>query len=107
MVIEGGIGFALSADLVSSAAKYIDFVKFGWGTAVVTAGLQAKIDVLTANGIGFYFGGELFWEDVAQGPVDGFKKFLGARACPARAAFHRAVSPFQPGKARLHPQPHR
>jgi len=38
MVIDGGIGVAHFADLVSSAAEYIDFVKFGWGTAVLTAG---------------------------------------------------------------------
>ena len=43
MVIDGGIPTAHFADLVSSAAEYIDFVKFGWGTAVVTSGLRQYV----------------------------------------------------------------
>jgi phosphosulfolactate synthase len=81
MVIDGGIPLAHFADLISSAAEYIDFVKFGWGTAVVTAGLQAKIDVLTANGIGFYFGGTLFEKYVLQGRFDDYRKFCDAWSC--------------------------
>lgn len=81
MVIDGGIGVAHFADLVSSAAEYIDFVKFGWGTAVVTAGLQAKIDVLAANEIGFYFGGTLFEKYVLQGRFDDYRKFCDAWSC--------------------------
>jgi phosphosulfolactate synthase len=81
MVIDGGIGVTHFADLISSAAEYIDFVKFGWGTAVVTAGLQAKIDVLTANGIGFYFGGTLFEKYVLQGRFDDYRKFCDAWSC--------------------------
>jgi phosphosulfolactate synthase len=81
MVIDGGIGVAHFADLVSSAAEYIDFVKFGWGTAVVTAGLQAKIDVLAANDIGFYFGGTLFEKYVLQGRFDDYRKFCDAWSC--------------------------
>jgi phosphosulfolactate synthase len=81
MVIDGGIGVAHFADLVSSAAEYIDFVKFGWGTALVTSGLQAKIDVLTANEIGYYFGGTLFEKYVLQGRFDDYRKFCEAWSC--------------------------
>jgi phosphosulfolactate synthase len=81
MVIDGGIGVAHFADLVASAAEYIDFVKFGWGTAVVTSGLRTKIDVLTANEIGFYFGGTLFEKYVLQGRFDDFRKFCDAWSC--------------------------
>src|SRR5438876_5634045 len=81
MVIDGGIAVAHFADLVSSAAEYIDFVKFGWGTAVVTAGLQEKIDVLAANEIGFYFGGTLFAKYVLQGRFDDYRNFCDAWSC--------------------------
>ena len=87
MVIDGGIGVAHFADLLTSAAEYIDFVKFGWGTAVVTSRLQAKIDVLTANEIGFYFGGTLFEKYVLQGRFDDFRKF-----CDAWSSRHVEVS---------------
>jgi phosphosulfolactate synthase len=81
MVIDGGVPIAHFADLVSSAAEYIDFVKFGWGTAVVTAGLQAKLDVLAAHEIGFYFGGTLFEKYVLQGRFDDYRKFCDAWSC--------------------------
>ena len=81
MVIDGGIPAALFADLVTSAAEYIDFVKFGWGTAVVTNGLRAKIDVLNANDVGYYFGGTLFEKYVAQDLFDDYRRFCEEYSC--------------------------
>jgi phosphosulfolactate synthase len=75
MVIDGGISLWHFADIVSSAASYIDFVKFGWGTALVTGDLRAKINVLHAHDIGFYFGGTLFEKYLLQDRFDEFRKF--------------------------------
>jgi phosphosulfolactate synthase len=75
MVIDGGLPRAYFADLITSAASYIDLVKFGWGTAVVTRDLDAKIEVLRANEISFYFGGTLFEKYVLQGRFDDFRSF--------------------------------
>jgi phosphosulfolactate synthase len=81
MVIDGGIPVSLFADLVSSAADYIDLVKFGWGTAVVTGKLDAKVDVLNAHQIGFYFGGTLFEKYLLQGRFEDFLKFCRSWSC--------------------------
>jgi phosphosulfolactate synthase len=81
MVIDGGIPLGHFTDLVSSAADYIDFVKFGWGTAVVTGHLHAKIDVLRANDTGFYFGGTLLEKYILQGRFDDFRKFCEEHSC--------------------------
>lgn len=81
MVIDGGIPAALFADLVTSAAEYIDFVKFGWGTAVVTSCLRTKIDVLNANDVGYYFGGTLFEKYVMQGLFDDFRRLCDEYSC--------------------------
>jgi phosphosulfolactate synthase len=81
MLIDGGIPLGQFTDLVSSAAEYIDFVKFGWGTAVVTSGLAAKIDVLNSNRVGHYFGGTLFEKYVLQGRFDDFRKFCQEHSC--------------------------
>jgi phosphosulfolactate synthase len=81
MVIDGGLPLALFADLISSAAEYIDFVKFGWGTAVVTADLNTKIDVLTASEVGFYFGGTLLEKYLLQGRFDDFRRFCQQHSC--------------------------
>lgn len=75
MVIDGGLPQAYFADLITSAASYIDLAKFGWGTAVVTRDLDAKIEVLRANEISFYFGGTLFEKYVLQNRFDDFRSF--------------------------------
>jgi phosphosulfolactate synthase len=81
MVIDTGLPSSLFSDLVSSGAEYIDFVKFGWGTAVVTSGLRQKIDALSANGIGFYFGGTLLEKYILQGRFDDFRRFCAEYSC--------------------------
>jgi phosphosulfolactate synthase len=81
MVIDGGISLWHFTDIISSAAEYIDFVKFGWGTAVVTADLRAKISVLRAHEVGFYFGGTLFEKYLLQDRFDDFRKFCLDHGC--------------------------
>jgi phosphosulfolactate synthase len=81
MVIDGGLPLSHFTDIISSAAEYIDFVKFGWGTAVVTGNLSAKIAALTANDVGFYFGGTLFEKYVLQGRFDDFRQFCQEHSC--------------------------
>jgi phosphosulfolactate synthase len=81
MVIDGGVPLSLFTDLVSFSAEYIDFVKFGWGTAVVSGGLREKIDVLHAHDIEFYFGGTLFEKFVLQDRFDDFRRFCHEHSC--------------------------
>ena len=52
MMIDSGLPLWNFIDIVSSGAEYIDFVKFGWGTAVVTGNIDAKIDVLRQHASG-------------------------------------------------------
>jgi phosphosulfolactate synthase len=81
MVIDGGIPLKMFADVISSTPELIDFVKFGWGTAIVTGGLQQKIDVLREHGIGFYLGGTLFEKYVMQEQFDDYKRFCVELGC--------------------------
>ena len=87
MVIDGGIPLGLFADLISLGAEYIDYLKFGWGTAVVTSVLRDKISVLRGHDIGFYFGGTLFEKFVLQDRFEDYRKF-----CAAHGASHVEVS---------------
>ena len=73
MVIDGGVPLGLFTDQIELGAEYIDFVKFGWGTSVVTNCLREKISVLDRHGIGFYFGGTLFEKFVVQGRFDDYR----------------------------------
>jgi len=81
MVIDPGLPLGLFTDIVTSAGEFIDFVKFGWGTAAVTGTLRRKIDVLIANDVGFYFGGTLFEKYVSQGRFDEYRLFCDLHEC--------------------------
>ena len=81
MVIDGGLPLALFSDLISLGAEYIDYVKFGWGTAVVTNCLDEKIGALAKHGIDFYFGGTLLEKFILQGRFDEFRRFCEVHSC--------------------------
>jgi phosphosulfolactate synthase len=67
MVMDAGLPLAAFADAVASFASYIDIVKFGWGTALVTSDIERKFAILRAHGIRYFFGGTLFEKFVMQG----------------------------------------
>jgi phosphosulfolactate synthase len=75
MVIDSGLPHAYFRDAITSAAPYVDMVKFGWGTALVTPCLELKLGVLRDHGIPFYFGGTLFEKFVTQDRFDTYLEF--------------------------------
>jgi len=81
MVVDGGAPFGSLRDIVDSAGEYLDFVKFGWGTAVVSGELGKKIDLLRANDIGYYFGGTLFEKHILQNRLDDFRALCHSCSC--------------------------
>jgi phosphosulfolactate synthase len=81
MVIDPGAATGLFEDVIESHGPLIDFVKFGWGTALVTRDLQRKIACLRSNGVEFFFGGTLFEKFVLQGRFDGFRSFCRRHGC--------------------------
>lgn len=61
MVMDKGLSIRETEDLLSVSGKYFDFVKFGFGTAVITEKLlKEKIKLYKSEGIRVYFGGTLF-----------------------------------------------
>lgn len=83
MMIDSGLPTAQFTDTVESFGEYVDVVKFGWGTCLVTDDLAVKIAVLREHGIDFYFGGTLFEKFVSQGKFDEWRAFcdgFGARS---------------------------
>jgi phosphosulfolactate synthase len=81
MVVDGGLPTRYFQDVVESGAEFLDFVKFGWGTALVTKDLSEKIAVLHNIGVNFYFGGTLFEKFVLQDRLDDFRQLCQANSC--------------------------
>jgi phosphosulfolactate synthase len=76
MVIDTGLATGAFTDVITSHGEYIDVVKFGWGTALVTKDLDRKVRVLKEAGIGFYFGGTLFEHQVWTGQLDEYLRLV-------------------------------
>ena len=87
MVIDPGLHTGRFADAVESVGAYIDIVKFGWCTALVTPDIKRKIDILHEAGIDFYFGGTLFERFAMDGMVDDWRTL-----CRTLGATHVEVS---------------
>jgi phosphosulfolactate synthase len=81
MVIDPGAATGLFEDVIESHASLIDFVKFGWGTALVTRDLERKIACLRSSHVEYFFGGTLFEKFVLQGRFEGFRCFCSRHGC--------------------------
>jgi phosphosulfolactate synthase len=76
MVIDSGLPLAQFNDYIESYGGLIDFVKFGWGTALVDREITAKkIECLKTCNVNFYFGGTLFERFMAEDRLDEYVRF--------------------------------
>ena len=73
MVIDTGLPLGQFTDVVSSFGPLIDYVKFGWGTSVVTPSIESKMAAARAHGVDFYLGGTLFEKYLLQNRFDEFR----------------------------------
>lgn len=87
MVIDPGLFTGRFADAVESVGPYVDLLKFGWCTALVTPDIKRKIDILHEVGIEFYFGGTLFERFAMADMVDDWRAL-----CRTMGATHVEVS---------------
>jgi phosphosulfolactate synthase len=76
MVMDKGISLRHAEDFVESYADYVDFVKLGFGTSVMSKNVKEKIKLYQKAGIKTYLGGTLFEAFVARGKFDDYQKFI-------------------------------
>ncbi len=81
MMIDSGLPSQQFLDVLASFGEYVDVVKFGWGTSLLTADLKLKVDALADHRIDYYFGGTLFEKFVAQGRFDDWRSFCDRFGC--------------------------
>ncbi len=75
-VLDRGLSLAEVEGLMEVAGDYVDIVKLGWGTAVVSANLRAKLERYAAYGVPVVLGGTLTELAVKQGRVEGLMGWL-------------------------------
>ncbi len=62
--------------LLEVSCAIVDLVKLGWGTAVVSPNLQAKLERYTSAGVPVVLGGTLTEIAIRQGRVDGLIEWM-------------------------------
>jgi len=76
MVMDKGMGISGTKDFLSIAAPYVDIVKLGFGTSVVTDRLREKIEIYQEYNIPIYFGGTLFEAFLVRNQFDDYVQIL-------------------------------
>jgi phosphosulfolactate synthase len=70
-VLDKGLSCAEVDGLMEVAGEAVDIVKLGWGTALVTGNLEAKLERYRAHGIPVVLGGTLTEIALRDGRLDG------------------------------------
>ncbi|MEM1095803.1 MAG: phosphosulfolactate synthase [Bacteroidota bacterium] len=76
LMLDKGLAPRQVEDTLEVSAAYIDVVKFGWGTSVITPGLHRKLDIYKSYGLPVYFGGTLFEAFYMRGQLDTYRALL-------------------------------
>jgi phosphosulfolactate synthase len=76
-VLDRGLSLAEVDGLAEVAGAAVDVVKLGWGTAVVTANLEAKLSRYREYGIPVVLGGTLTELAIRDGRLDALVDWLG------------------------------
>ncbi|ANI87857.1 phosphosulfolactate synthase [Arachidicoccus ginsenosidimutans] len=72
MVMDKGLSLEEAKNFVSVGKDYVDIVKLGFGTSMVTPNLREKIEVYQSNNIPVYFGGTLFEAFLIRNNMDDY-----------------------------------
>lgn len=75
-MLDRGLSVAEIDNLAEVVGDYVDVVKLGWGTALRTGNLEAKLERYRDHGIPVMFGGTLTELAIAQNRLDQFVAWL-------------------------------
>ncbi len=76
MVMDKGLPLNVVEGLLDLAGEHIDFVKLGFGTAVVSNRLKEKIALYRSANINVYFGGTLFEAFIIRDQFEDYMRML-------------------------------
>ena len=76
MMMDKGLSPREAEDFIFTSAGFTDLVKFGFGTALISKGLEEKIRLYKSAGLKPYFGGTLFEFFIIRNKFDAFRRML-------------------------------
>ena len=76
MVMDKGLSIREAEDLVYSSSDYIDIIKLGFGTAIISKNIKKKIELYQKNNIKVHVGGTLFEAFIIRNMFDDYINFV-------------------------------
>lgn len=75
MVMDKGLSLRQAEDLMQASGPLIDFIKIGFGTAIVTQQLEEKLKLYKSYGVEPYLGGTLFEAALVRNQLNAYADF--------------------------------
>jgi phosphosulfolactate synthase len=76
MMMDKGLSLQETSGFIETSADFTDFVKFGFGTSLLTNKLSEKLKLYKEATIRSYFGGTLFEAFVVRNMFDDYRKLI-------------------------------
>ncbi len=76
MVMDKGLSHREAENLMESCANFIDIIKLGFGTGIITKNVKEKIRLYQKNNIKVHLGGTLFEAFVVRNMFDDYISFI-------------------------------
>src|SRR3954463_7373267 len=76
MVMDKGISLRQAEDFVSTSADFVDFVKLGFGTSLITKNVKQKIKLYKNAGMKVFVGGTLFEAFVVRNQFNDYLRYI-------------------------------
>lgn len=76
LMLDKSLSLRQVEDLLDVAADYVDMVKLGWGTAMITPGFERKLAAYRDANIPLCFGGTLFEAFYVRNQLDAYRRLL-------------------------------
>lgn len=76
MVMDKGLSLRECENMIDIAGTYIDIVKLGFGSSMITPGLENKLSLFKEAGIPVYFGGTLLEAFIVRGQFEDYLRLM-------------------------------
>jgi phosphosulfolactate synthase len=76
MVMDKGLGLRQAENFIESSSDYVDLLKLGFGTSIITKNLEQKIKLYKEAGFRVYLGGTLFEAFIIRNMFDDYLRLI-------------------------------
>ncbi|MBA3663696.1 MAG: phosphosulfolactate synthase [Bacteroidetes bacterium] len=83
MVMDKGISLRQAEDMIASSSDYIDFVKLGFGTSIVSKDVKEKIKLYKNANLKVYVGGTLLEAFLIREKFEDYMRYISDLGCDA------------------------